>query len=56
MSHDIFETDRIQVTAFAGKNGTLGIQIGLKGDSGYEQLDREQTIRLCLALQLFIHD
>lgn len=50
MSKNIFETDKIQVTAFVGKNGDNSVQIGLKGNYSYEQLTREQVIKLCHAL------
>ena len=50
MSHDIFETEKLQVTAFVGKNGDASVQIGLKGNHSYEQLTREQVLELAHAL------
>ncbi|MCK5640924.1 MAG: hypothetical protein KAJ19_09010 [Gammaproteobacteria bacterium] len=50
MSKDIFETDKILVTAFVGKNGNASVQIGLKEHHSYEQLTEEQVLKLCHAL------
>lgn len=50
MSHDIFETDKVLVTAYVGKEGEPCTQIGMKGNHGYEQLDRKQSLELAHAL------
>ena len=50
MSHDIFETDKLLVTAFVGRNGDTSVQIGLKGNHSYEQLTREEVLKLAHAL------
>ena len=50
MSKDIFETKKLQVTAFVGKNGDASVQIGMKGDYTYESLTREQVLKLIHAL------
>ena len=46
MSKNIFETEKIQVTAYVGKNGAACVQIGMKGDFTYEQLEEEQVKEL----------
>lgn len=50
MSHDIFETDKMLVTAFVGKNGDNSVQIGLKGNHSYETLTSKEVLELCHAL------
>ena len=50
MSKDIFETDKMQVTAFVGQNGNASVQIGMKGDNTYEQLNSEQVAELANVL------
>jgi hypothetical protein len=54
MSHDIFETDELQVTAFVGAqvNKTTGhkVQISLKGNSLYAELDDDGCLELAHAL------
>lgn len=53
MSHDIFETDSIQVTAFVGpdlKKCRHSVQISMKGDKTYASLNEDECLELAHAL------
>jgi hypothetical protein len=52
MSKDIFETEDLQVTAFVGgkRMGNNCIQIGLKGNAKFAQLNERQALELAHAL------
>jgi len=50
MSNGIFETDKLQFTAFVGRNGDASVQISWKGNASYEQLERSQVLELAHAL------
>lgn len=52
MSNDIFESKKLQVTAFAGDEelGYNAVQISLKGNASYEELSAEQCLELAHAL------
>lgn len=55
MSKDIFESEKLLVTAFIGAGGEPCVQIGIKTECGYEQLGEEQIRDLALALLARVH-
>lgn len=50
MSNEIWETEKMVVTAFVGKEGDASIQFTMKMESGYAQLNEAEVLELVYAL------